>query len=303
MAYATGAQTSIAQLVESTWGTTPATPELTLFPVTKVNFRPSKDTYESKDIRSDRQTADLRHGFQSALLDFDFELKHGQFDWLLEAALFGSWSSNVIKGGTTRKSFIIEQKFGDITRFVRSNGMMVNRLALKIGTDGIITGSAALVGKQLTTYATTVDNSGTYTSPAAKSSMSASQLTIEEGGSAIATVTSVELSIENGIEPAKIVGSTFAPDMFSGRQKVSGTLNAFFTDATLLDKFLGETDSSLELVLSDPASNTLTILLPKIKYTGGKAPTEGEGGIVLNMPFMSVYDGTELTTIKITRSA
>ena len=302
MPFATGAQTSIAFIAETTWGVTPATPELTLFPVTSASFRPTKDVFESRDIRGDRQTADLRHGYQGALLDVDFELRHGQFDWLLEGALFGAWSSNVVKGGTTRKSFLIEQKFGDITQFKRSNGLMVNSLSLNVGTDGIVTGRASLIGKQLTIAGTTIDNAGGYTAPAAKSPMAAKDLTILEGGASIASVTAVEIQIENGLAPAKVVGAAVAPDMFSGRSAVTGKLSAFFENATLLNKFLNETASSLSLAFTD-GTNTLTWLLPRIKYTGGEAPVNDEGGLVLNMPFTALYDGTtELTSIKITRS-
>ncbi|MDP2322571.1 MAG: phage tail tube protein [Gammaproteobacteria bacterium] len=304
MAFATGAQTSLAVIAETVWGTTPATPELTSFPVTGFNIRDSKDVYESKDIRSDRQITDVRHGFRSPLLDLDFEVKHNNFDWLLSGALFGpiTWPANVLKGGTTRNSFTIEAKYGDVTQFMRATGFMVKTLGVKVGTDGIVTGKAGLIGKAFTLAATTVDNSGAYTASTAKSSMSAFQAALTEGGSAIASVTSLDFNIDNGLDPAKVVGLAYAANIFDGRQKVTGTLNAFFEDAVLYNKFLNETASALVLTLTDPAAATLTITLPNIKYTAGDSAVDGESGIVLNLPFTALYDATEATSIKIVRS-
>jgi hypothetical protein len=301
MPFATGAQTSCAFILESTWGTTPATPELTLFPVTRFSGKATKDIYESKDIRGDRQVADLRHGFQGSMFDFDLELKHGQFDWLLESALWGTFSANVLKGGTTRRSYTLEARHADIAVFKRFTGAICNSLNLKIGTDGMVTGKASMMAKQMTVAGTTIDNAGGYTAPTAKSSMSAFQATITEGGSAIASVTSVDLTIDNGLEPSKVVGSNTAPEMFSGRQRVTGTLAAYFETTALLNKFLNETSSSLVLGLSD-GTNTLTLTLPTIKYTGGEAPVDGESGIVLNLPFQALFNAGEATSIRIQRS-
>lgn len=303
MPFATGAQTAIAQIPEVTWGTTPATPELTSFPVTNWNMRENRDIYESKDLRSDRQVAMIRHGFRSTALDFGFELKHGIFDWFLEAVLFGSFSSNVLKGGVTAKSFLVEGQNADITQFRRANGFMANTLSVKIGTEGIVTCTGSMIGKSMTLAGTTIDNAGGYTNPAAKTSMTGYNLTLLEGGGSIAVVSGLEFTINNGLDPAKVLGSTSAAQVFSGRQKVTGKLSAYFENSTLLNKFLNESASSLSVQLADPSSNTLTFLLPNIRYTGGGADVSGESGLQLDMPFQAIYDNTEATSIKVTRSA
>ena len=56
------------------------------------------------------------------------------------------------------------------------------------------------------------------------------------------------------------------------------------------------------LTLTDPASATLTLTFPNIKYTAAEGNVDGESGIVLNMPFTALYDGGEATSIKIARS-
>lgn len=304
MAFATGAQASIAYEIESAWGTQNATPALTTFPVTDFNLRNVKDTFESKVIRSDRQTDDLRHGFAQPVLDFGFELKHGNLDAFLAAAFFGSWSSNIILGGTTVSPMTIESKFGDITQHFKGLGMMVNTLSLKVSAEGIVTGKCGMIGKSYTLSATSADAAGGYTAhTAGKKSMSCQQATVSEGGSASSIITSIDLSIDNGLDPAKIVGSASAAGVFPGRQKVSGTVSAFFETSTLLNKFLNETSSSIVLVFTDPDAATLTLTLPAIKYTGGEAPVDGESGMQIKLPFQAIYDATTTSSIKLERSA
>lgn len=305
MAFATGAQASIAFEIESAWGTQNATPALTTFPVTDFNLRNVKDVYESKVIRSDRQTDDLRHGFAQPVLDFGFELKHGNLDTFLRAALWSAdWSSNVIRGGVTPVPLTIESKFSDVTQHFKGLGMLANTLSLKVSAEGIVTGKIGMIGKSYTLSATSADAAGGYTAhTAGKKSMSCQQATISEGGSGSSIITSIDLNIDNGLEPAKIVGSASAAGMFSGRQKVSGTVSAFFETSTLLNKFLNETSSAIILVFTDPSSATLTLTLPAIKYTGGEAPVDGESGMQIKLPFTALYDATATSSITIARSA
>ena len=302
MALATGAQAEIAYIEEVTYGVTPATPELIALPVTAITPEVTKEGFQSGDLRSDRQIADFRHGGKATTLALPFELKHGEFDPLLESALFGTWATNVLKAGTTRKSFTMEVAYTDISQFHVFNGLIANSFALSVTTDATVTGTFNMVGLDMTPGVATIDNLGGYTPVGAKRSFDSFSGTIQEGGGAIAIVTAIELNLENGLTPAKIIGQDTPVDYFDGRCNVTGTLSAFFENATLLNKFLNETPSSLQFVLTDPDANTLTFDIPRIIYTGGSAPVSGEAGITLAMPFQAIYDPTEQTALKITRS-
>ena len=302
MPFATGAQAEIAYIEEVTYGTTPGTPELVALPVTAITAEVAKDGFQSGDLRSDRQIADFRHGGKSTSLTLPFELKHTEFDPLLESALFGSWNTNVLKAGTSRKSFTMEVAYTDINQYHAYTGLIVNTMNLSVSTDATVNGSFGLVGKDMTPSGTTIDNLGGYTAAGSNRSFDSFTGTINEGGSSIAIVTGIEISLDNGLQPARVVGSDTVAEYFDGRCNVTGTVSAFFENATLLNKFLNETPSSLDFTLTDPDANTLTFDIPRIIYTGGSAPVSGEAGIILSMPFQAVYDGTEQTALKITRS-
>jgi hypothetical protein len=126
--------------------------------------------------------------------------------------------------------------------------------------------------------------------------------TIDEGGSSIGVVTEIELSVDNGLDPAHVLMDDEVITLINGRSNITGTLTVYLEDASLINKFVDETESSLEFQLEDPAANTLTFLLPKIKYGAAEHPVADEGAVFVTLPFQALYDSTEGTNLKITRA-
>lgn len=301
MPLATGAQAEVGFIAEVTLGVTPATPELVALPVSSFTPEVTKEGFQSADLRADRQISDFRHGGKSTSMALEFEVKHGEFDSLLEGALFGTWATDVLIAGTDRHSFTFEAAYLDITQFHSYTGLMVNTFSMSITTDATVTASMSLIGIDENLAQATIDNAGGYTPVGAKRSFDSFSGVLNEGGSAIAIVTSLEFSLENGISGAKVIGSDIAVDLFDGRSNLTGTISAFFEDEVLLNKFLNETPSDIDITLTDPDANTLQIEIPRIIYTGGSAPVSGEGGIVISLPFQATYDATVTSNIRITR--
>ena len=114
MAIANGAQHSMFYVAESAYGTTPSNPTYTPIPHTATTLGMTKDAIESEKLRGDRQIEDFRHGNKTISGDITSELEYGAFDELLEAVMCSSFSTNVLKTGTTRRSFTIERRFLDL---------------------------------------------------------------------------------------------------------------------------------------------------------------------------------------------
>lgn len=303
MAFAQGSRHEMSYVAEATYGTTPATPSMLKLRHVGTTLNLTKDAFVSQELRSDRMIFDARHGVKQVGGEINFEASYGAFDDILEAALQGVWSgspANILKAGTTFKSFSMERRFTDITQFLVYTGCGINSMNLSITPNAIVTGSFGVVGKSMTTSGVTL---GAPTDVATNAPFDAFTGTIQEGGVSIATITAIELALSNGIEPTFVIGSDSTPELVSGRSTVTGTVSAYFEDLSLLNKFLNETESSIQFELSDPSANTLTFLLPRIKYTGGDVPVQGEGALMLNMPFQALLDDvTENTNLKITRS-
>src|SRR3990172_532509 len=96
---ADGSRHSLHYIVESVYGTCPATPAFTPIRHRGISGGLSKDTFQSETLRSDRQIEDLRHGARKVMFDIPIEWSYTSFDDLLEATLCGTWAANVLKAG------------------------------------------------------------------------------------------------------------------------------------------------------------------------------------------------------------
>lgn len=295
-------------IAESAYGVTPATPSLARLRHTGTTLGVTKTTHLSEELRPDRQIVDFRHGQKQVGGDVNFELSYGSFDAWLEAVLCGTWNTNVLKAGTTRRSFSILRHFSDIADgagkpYHMATGCELNTLALTIPTDGIVTGAFGIVGKDIVP-ATAAPAGSTLGTPNTNQVMDSFSGEILEGGSAIAIATELGLNLENGITPRFAIGSDEVTGLASiGRSNLTGQLAAFFESAALLEKFLDPSvQSSLAFTLEDEAGNSYEFLLPKIKYNGGQPDTSGQAEITITLPFQALFDETEGTNLKITRT-
>ncbi len=301
MTDASGARHSIAYIAEVTYGTTPATPVFKKVRHTGVTIGLSKDVVESGEIRDDRQISVSRHGNRKVGGDIEGELSYGSFDDLLEAALCGTWATNVLKAGTTRRSFTFERNFADITQYIRYTGCEVNSLEISVAPNQMVTVGVGVVGKDMA-LAQTIISGATYTAVGTTEPFDSFTGTITEGGVAIGIVTELKLSLDNGIEPQFAIGSKTTRRPSIGRSKLSGSMTVYFEDETLLEKFLDETESSIEFALVDLDGNTLTFELPLTQYNSGQPDVSGEGSVTIGVDFQALYSAGDASQIVITRT-
>lgn len=300
MTIATGSRHDMAYVAESTFGTTPTTPVFVPIRHTGTTLGLSKDAIESEELRQDRQIAHYRHGNKSVSGDVNIELSYGSFDDLLQATLAGSWASDVLLAGTTRRSFTIERHHSDINKYLRSTGCSFNSMSLSVAPNSMVTGSFSIIGKSFTVASTAISGA-TYSSETTSAPFDSFTGSVNEGGSSVAVVTGIELSIDNGMEALYVVGSdeTLLPSI--GKSTVTGSITAYFENSSLIDKFISETASSLEFTLTDQAGNSYIFELPNVKYNSGNPEVGGPGAITVSLDFVALYDGDTGSQIQITR--
>jgi len=300
MTIATGSRHNLSYVVEATFGTTPSSPGFTPIRHTGTTLGLSKDAVESEELREDRQVAHFRHGNKSVTGDINFELSYGGLDALLEATLCGAWATNVLKAGTTRRSYTVERHHQDIGKYLRSTGCQFNTMSLSIAPNSMVTGSFGIIGSGFTTSGSALGSSS-YSAESTTAPFDSFSGSIKEGGSAIAIITALELNIDNGMEALYVVGSadTLLPSI--GKSSVTGSVTAYFENTTLLDKFVAETTSSIEFTLTDAAGNDYIVLLPKVKYNSGNPEVSGPGAITVTLDFVALYNSSDASQIKITR--
>jgi hypothetical protein len=306
MAFSQGSRAGLSYVVESTFGTTPGSPSLIQLPYTTQSLNLTKERVTGTDIQPDRMLRVDRHGNRSAAGDIVADLRKADYDPFLESAFFNTFSTNVLKVGTTPKFFSIEDAATDITQFRLFTGMSVSSLAVSIRPNQMVTGTFSMIGKNMTISGTSVD--ATKTAPSGNAPFDAYSGALEIGDtggalSAAAIVTGIDFTINNALAPTFVVGSSTTPQLEYGMATVEGTITAYFEDAALINRFLNETETALEVSVDDPTgSSDYTFLFPRVKINGADVPVDNPTSRIITLPFVALYDTTEATNIKLTRS-
>jgi hypothetical protein len=301
MPFAQGSRTQLAYVAESTYGTTPATPAMVSLPFVTHSVDLTKTRVQSAEITPDRMPRVDRHGQRTVTGDISVEMRPADYDFLLEDALFGTFTSNVLNTGTTVSSFTLEDGALDITQFRAFSGCMVNTMQISIAPNQMTTATFGVIGKNMTQSATPLDASVTAASN--NEPFDSFSGVIEEGGSAIAYVNSIDFTLNNNLNPTFALGAVSTPQMEFGMSTLEGTMTVFYQDAALITKFLNETESSLEIILDDRvAGKNYTLLMPRIKINGAAVPVASPASRLLTIPFVALRDSTTGTQLRITRT-
>ena len=301
MAFAQGSRSSLSYIVESTFGTTPAG-NFTNLPFSTHSLNLAKDRVAGNDIQSDRMPRVDRHGNRQVGGDVVVDMRDADYDEWLEAAMLNTWSTNVLKVGTTPKFFSIEDYAADIDQARLFTGMTVNTMGVSLAPNQMVTTTFGMVGKDMTIGAT--EKTQDAASGASPFDAYSGDLSIGDvgAGSASAIVTGLDFSLTNGYAPTFVVGDDSAPSLEFGRAEVEGTLSAYFEDAALVNRFINETETEIEVSVGD-GTNTMTFLFPRVKINSADVGVDGPTSRVISMSFVALYDTTEATNLKITRSA
>lgn len=300
---AQGSRSSLSYVVESTFGTTPATPTLIQLPINTHGLKMNKTAIEGQEIRSDRMPRHVRHGTRAVSGPIVAEMRRGDFDPLLESAFMGVWATNVLRIGTIPKYFSMEDAFNDVGAFHLYRGLTVNQMSMTIAPNETVMATFEMLGRDMVDNVTSASGSAP-TAPSIYEPYDSFNGAISEGGSPIAYVTRLEFNINNNRQNVNVIGSNLSYEMEYGLAQVTGTVTARFVDNTLLSKFIDETISSLEVQVDDLTGiNGQTYFFPRIKYTGGEVPLANMQGRLLSLPFVALYDATTQTNLRLTRNS
>ncbi len=301
MAFAQGSRTQLAYVVESTYGTTPGTPAMVSLPFVTHSVDLSKTRVQSAEITPDRMPRVDRHGQRTVTGDIAVEMRPADYDFLLEGALFGAFSSNILNTGTTVKSFTLEDGALDITQYRAFAGCMVNTMQMSIAPNQMTTATFGVIGKNMTQSTSPLD--ATLTAASGNEPFDSFSGTITEGGSAIAYVNSIDFTLNNNLNPTFTLGDVATPQMEFGMSSLEGTMTVFYQDAALITKFLNETESSLQIVLDDRVAGlNYTLLMPRIKINGAAVPVGSPTSRLMTVPFVALRDSSTGTQLRITRT-
>ena len=303
MAFAQGSRSSLSFITESTFGTTPAG-NFTNLPFSTHSLNLTKDRVAGTDIQADRMARVDRHGNRQVGGDIVVDLRDGDFDVFLESAMLNTWATNVLKVGTTPKFMSIEDYAADIDQARVFTGMSVSTMGISLAPNQMVTTTFGMVGKDMTMSAT--EKTQDAASGAAPFDAYSGDISIGNvgGAAAVAIVTALDFTLNNSYAPTFVIGDDSAPSLEYGRAEVEGTLTAYFEDAALINRFLNETETEIEVSVDDPTgANSYTFPFPRVKINSADVGVDGPTSRMISMSFVALYDATEGTNLKITRPA
>ena len=305
--FAQGSRSSLGVGVETTFGTTANT--YTNLPIKTHSLDLTKERLQGQDIQADRMQRVDRHGNRNAAGSIEVDLRKGNYDDLLESAFLSTFdSSDEITIGTTPKFLTIEDAMNDIGQYRLFTGMTVSTATFNIAPNQMVETTFEMVGKDMSVSGTgkTVGAS-TINQP-----FDSYNGAIYEGGvgtsDLVNVITSINFSITNSFAPTFVVGSDTAPQLEFGRAAIEGSMSVYAEDATFIDRFLGETESELQVSVDDPSgANSYTFYMPRIKYNGASVPLANEQSRIIELPFVALYDGDASgdlgTALRLTRTS
>lgn len=170
----------------------------------------------------------------------------------------------------TPQSATIETGFNDVSQFFVADGLRFGNLSLEVSAGAIITGSITTMGRETKRRNTTLLGGGAYTvleAPATENvSATANVGALSANDEELATaLQSISIEIEGNLRAQQAVGSKFPVGISAGRLNITGTINAYFADGYMFDKFLQHKTVSLSFPIIDPDKNTYFITIPAFK--------------------------------------
>lgn len=213
-----------------------------------------------------------------------------------------------ITNGVLRRSFSIEREFTDHSpvTFEYLRGMVVDGWTVTATPQAVVTDQFTFLGLNNEFTETRFAGATTVAAPLTPVLNSSSNVArIARSGVPISNKNFVlEASIElaNNLRNRNAVGFLGAVDIGVGEVGITGSLNTYFDDKTLVEQVVNNTETSLDMRFEDSQSHVMLFDLPRVKYAEGSPSVPGKNDdVVANLTYQAIVDETLGYTIKVQR--
>ncbi len=301
----------VAFLKEVTQGTTPVTAP-TLLRTTGGGMKVSASTVESEEVQL-IEVPDIIRTNVDGTGTINFEYSYGGIHGLLEGLFNSTFTTNVLRVGSTPTFFTIEDQFTDISRYLAAKGCIIEGISLSLAQGQKITGSVTYRAMVPPTAMANVTVFGAApTAAPANPIMSpvGSVRLVQEGGAldlGPAGIGTVSFTIEMtraGIGQPQL-GSTALSGLDHGTFVCKGTLGLYMPAgaSALMDKYLADTATSLALTIGGASTLRDAYLFSSVKFAdGGPSEMTRNTAANLNLNWQALASSPN-TTAQVTRTA
>ncbi|MBP8980851.1 MAG: hypothetical protein KBG09_06365 [Syntrophobacterales bacterium] len=304
MSQQSGANAVLIFDTETTYKTTPVSPDAHVLPFTTESLRLNRNLISSDTIRSNRNPQAPVRGNVDVSGDINFELSP-QYGKLFKH-IFGSYGvaggsapyTHTYKIGALPVGMCIEKQFTDLAsdKYFLYNGCRVNSFKLAAKPEGMIDCSVSILGAKETIGSSTFDATATDNGHTPFDGFEGS---VKRGGSSLGTVTEIDFTLENNLD-----GNTYVLDgtgqrysLPEGRAKVTGNLKILFEDDTLYALALAHTETTLEIHCTKGAgtgasagNEKMSFYFDEVIFKPQSPVIQGPTGLLVELPFEAYYN-------------
>jgi hypothetical protein len=210
-----------------------------------------------------------------------------------------------ISNGEVQSSYTLERTYrtGEVGAFREYlRGMVPGTFSMSASASSIVEASFGFTGQtqkfQALISATRPD------SPAFSVYNAASNVaTIAIGGEPMGDnfVMEASIEIENNLRERNALGTLGAISIGAGEFSVTGSLNTYFNNSTLIQKVIDNSETSLTLAFSS-GDESIMFFLPRVKFSEGTPDVSGKNeDVMASISFQAILDPTTGYTMAIAK--
>lgn len=205
--------------------------------------------------------------------------------------------------GSTRRSFSILTYFADADQgaglYQLTKGVEISGFSLDVSVNALVTGTFPVIGRT-TTYDSGLPSGSTFNTINRLEVYSGVEATIQDNATVLGYVTSMSCTNDNSAAAQFELGSSGVAFIERGRANNTLSLSTFFETMTLLNKFVGETETSVYVALMQGNREKATAFnYGRVVYTSGAPEVAGEESISQTLEAQALQGTTLESSIEI----
>lgn len=203
-----------------------------------------------------------------------------------------------ISNGTTQSSYTLERTYrtdetAEFHEYLR--GMVPGTFSMSASASSIVEASFGFTGQ---TQKFEAELGGSLTRPDAPAfsvyNAASNVATIAIGGEPMGDnfVMEASIEIENNLRERNALGTLGAISIGAGEFSVTGSLNTYFNNSTLIQKVIDNSETSLTLSFAS-GSDTISFFLPRVKFSEGTPDVSGKNeDVMASISFQALRDNS-----------
>ncbi len=175
--------------------------------------------------------------------------------------------------GTTLRSFTMEKAFNDVTQIFAFKGMYPSKFSTSFASGQLTEGTFSFIGKNATRGTSTTLPGSTAASQTYEIQNAVTGVGhIWEAGVPLTStyIKSMSMDLDSGLRAQDAIGNLGMIGAGIGTFMAKGSIELYFADGTMYDKFLNDTFTSIILSTEDAAGNGYVFTFPRVMLTSGK---------------------------------